>query len=89
MGRLTAVFAGDLPGELALRRVLARLPARHRLPLLTWVGVYPVLTLLALVVEPLLGDASTALRTFVMSAIMVPVMVYAVMPFMKYRFDEV
>ena len=70
------------------RRLLARVPVRHRLPLLTWIGVYPVLTLTALAAEPLFGNAPVAVRTFVMSAIMVPAMVYVVMPFMRQRYCE-
>ena len=76
----------DLPGEGAFRWLLAHVPVRHRLPLLTWIGVYPVLTLAAFLAEPLLGGAPVALRTLVMSAAMVPMMVYVVMPFMRRRY---
>lgn len=61
-------------------------PPRLRLTVLTWIGVYPVLTLIALIVEPLIGSVVLPVRTLVMSAIMVPVMVYAVMPFIQSRF---
>ena len=61
-------------------------PGIHRAALLTWAGVYPVLTLIAWALAPVIGNASVPLRTLVMSAIMVPVMVYAVMPAMA-RFN--
>ena len=61
-------------------------PGVHRAALLTWVGVYPVLTLIAWALAPVIGGASLPLRTLVMSAIMVPVMVYLVMPAMA-RFN--
>ncbi len=75
-------------GPSARRRKRARLTAthlmqsvnRHRLALLTWLGVYPVLTLVALAAEPLLAEQPVFLRTLVMNAMMVPIMVYAVMP---------
>ena len=77
-----------LPGEGAFRRLLAHVPVRHRLPLLTWIGVYPVLTLAAYAAEPILGEAPVAVRTLGMSAVMVPLMVYIVMPFMRRRYCE-
>ncbi len=55
-------------------------PSTHRLAVLTWVGVYPVLTGIALAMEPLLSGRPVAMRTLVMSAMMVPIMVYGVMP---------
>lgn len=77
-----------LPGERGVRRLLRGVPVWHRLALLTWVGVYPVLTLAAWLTDPVLADAPVALRTLVMSVLMVPAMVYAVIPFMRRRFCE-
>lgn len=54
-----------------------------RLVSLTWLGVYPVLTAIALCLEPLLGPKPLWMQTFVMSAIMVPIMVGGVMPALK------
>ncbi len=53
---------------------------RGRLVLLTWAGVYPVLTGIALALEPYLSRQPVALQTLIMSAIMVPAMVLIVMP---------
>ncbi|MDJ0740429.1 MAG: hypothetical protein QNJ91_11980 [Gammaproteobacteria bacterium] len=63
-------------------------PSIHRLVLLTWIGVYPVLTLIALVLEPWLSLVPVALRTLVMSLLMVPAMVYVVMPTMRRLFVD-
>ena len=52
--------------------------------LLTWIGVYPVLTGVALALAPVIGEWALPLRTLVMSVIMVPAMVYAVMPGMAW-----
>ena len=54
--------------------------SRHRLALRTWMGVYPVLTAIALVLEPILIGMPVPMRTLVMSALMVPIMVYGVTP---------
>ena len=46
----------------------------------TWLGVYPLLTLLAVIFEPLLTQQNVYIRTLVMSSIMVPLMVLIIMP---------
>ena len=56
---------------------------KHRLALLTWAGVYPLLTVIALLLEPLLDGQPLPLRTFATSAVMVPAMVYALMPLIR------
>lgn len=54
-----------------------------RLVSLTWLGVYPVLTAIALCLEPLLAPRPLWIQTFAMSVIMVPIMVVGVMPALK------
>ncbi|MEO1305486.1 MAG: hypothetical protein AAFV37_10945 [Pseudomonadota bacterium] len=54
-----------------------------RLVTLTWLGVYPVLTIIAVLLEPWLAPQALWLQTLTMSAIMVPVMVVGVMPALK------
>ena len=49
----------------------------------TWLGVYPLLTLLAWFLEPVLTGQHLAIRTLIMSLLMVPVMVIIVMPVMQ------
>ena len=49
----------------------------------TWLGVYPLLTLLAWLLEPVLTDQHLAVRTLIMSVLMVPAMVLLVMPAMQ------
>ncbi|MEL6288415.1 MAG: hypothetical protein AAFQ42_05450 [Pseudomonadota bacterium] len=53
---------------------------RLRLAVVTWIGVYPVLTVLAVLLDPLLNRAPVPLRTLVMSALLVPAMVFVVVP---------
>ena len=60
-------------------------PGKHRMALLTWLVVYPMFTALLAVLEPVLSEAAMPLRTLVLSVIMVPAMVYGVMPFATAR----
>lgn len=49
----------------------------------TWIGVYPILTLLVMIFEPLLAGHTVFVRTLVMSLMMVPLMVLVIMPVMN------
>ncbi len=60
-------------------------PNRHKLALLTWLIVYPLITLLIALLEPLLGGLALPLRTGVLTAIMVPALVYLAMPYATRR----
>ena len=61
---------------------------RHKLALLTWAVVYPIITGLVLGIEPLVGDLATPLRTLILSVLMVPTMVYLAMPFATSRLQS-
>ena len=58
---------------------------RHKRALLTWLVVYPLITGLLAVLEPLLDGLALPLRTLLLSALMVPVMVYLALPFATAR----
>jgi len=53
---------------------------KHKTAILTWAVVYPLITTLLAVLEPLLGSLPMPLRTLILTVIMVPVMVYLAMP---------
>ncbi|MEM1075517.1 MAG: hypothetical protein AAF665_18375 [Pseudomonadota bacterium] len=57
----------------------------HKLALLTWAVVYPMITLLLIGLEPFVSNLATPVRTFILTALMVPAMVYVAMPFAKTR----
>ncbi len=57
----------------------------HKVALLTWAVVYPMITLLLTGLEPFVSELATPLRTLILTALMVPAMVYVVMPFAKTR----
>ncbi len=57
----------------------------------TWMGVYPLITLLTLIFEPLLSSKPVPVQTLIMSLVMVPLMVLVIMPTMNLlitRFDR-
>jgi antibiotic biosynthesis monooxygenase (ABM) superfamily enzyme len=49
----------------------------------TWLGLYPVLTLIAYLLEPYIATLSVVERCFITSLIMVPLMVMVIMPLMQ------
>lgn len=60
-------------------------PSKHKMALITWLVVYPMITVLLAALEPVLSDVAMPLRTLVLSLIMVPAMVYGAMPFATAR----
>ena len=56
-------------------------PSRHKTVLLTWLIVYPMITLLLAALDPALGHLALPLKTLIVTLIMVPAMVYFAMPF--------
>lgn len=63
-------------------------PNRHKMALLTWLVVYPMITVLLVVLEPVLSNVAMPLRTLVLSLIMVPALVYGAMPFLTGRLKD-
>ena len=53
---------------------------KHKMALLTWMVLYPILTGLLALLGPIVGDLALPVRTFLLTAIMVPTMVYLAMP---------
>jgi antibiotic biosynthesis monooxygenase (ABM) superfamily enzyme len=55
-------------------------PPRHRLALLTWVGAYPVITMILALLGPTMATWPLALKTLVVSLVMVATLTWLVMP---------
>lgn len=55
-------------------------PPRYKMAFITWLAVFPVMTLLFAFSEPILLQLPLALRTFFLTAVIVLVMTYVVMP---------
>jgi antibiotic biosynthesis monooxygenase (ABM) superfamily enzyme len=66
-----------------------RPPNQHKLVLLTWVGIYPTITLvLWLLLPTLLEHFALPVITLIVTAIVVPLMSYVVMPTLLKLFGE-
>jgi antibiotic biosynthesis monooxygenase (ABM) superfamily enzyme len=55
-------------------------PTKHQLALMIWVAVFPTLTAINLAFGDLLSDLPSLLRTFVLSTVAVPIVIYGLMP---------
>lgn len=49
----------------------------------TWLGVFPLLTLISWLFDPIISNQTVLIRCLIMSMIMVPIMVLCVMPAMQ------
>jgi uncharacterized protein len=58
----------------------AATPPRHRVALLTWLGAYPVITGILALLGPTIVSWPLALRTLVLSVLMVVALTWLVMP---------
>ena len=55
-------------------------PPRWKIALATWLAIYPTITALLLVVGPKLETWPVAVRTLFLTAVLVPLMTFALMP---------
>lgn len=60
----------------------ARRPRRSKQALLTWVAVYPSLTLVLAILGPFIEAWPLWLRTLVVTALLVPIIVWVLLPFL-------
>jgi uncharacterized protein len=64
----------------AQNRAPAQAPPRYKLALVTWIGVYPVITLLLAAMGPAMATWPLPLRTLLLTAVMVPTLTWLVLP---------
>ena len=57
-------------------------PPKHKMAVVIWMGVYFLVTTLTLLVGPFIADWPFMLRTFVITAMVVGLLTYFVMPFL-------
>ncbi|WP_258040718.1 hypothetical protein [Pseudanabaena sp. BC1403] len=70
-----------LPGKPAIAP-----PPRHKMALVTWLAVFPLITIISAVFQQFLGMLPLVLRVAVVTAIAVPTMTYLLMPQMTRLF---
>jgi antibiotic biosynthesis monooxygenase (ABM) superfamily enzyme len=57
-------------------------PPRHKQALVTWIGVYPALTLTLYLLGPVIEGWPLPLRTLVVSIVMVIALMWLILPFL-------
>ena len=55
-------------------------PNPHKMAVTTWLAVYPLITLLLLIFEPVFQGVALPVRTLFLTTIMVPLLIYWIMP---------
>ena len=55
-------------------------PSRHQLALMSWLAVFPTLTVLNLVLGDWLRTLAPVPRTFILATVAVPIVIYGLMP---------
>jgi antibiotic biosynthesis monooxygenase (ABM) superfamily enzyme len=62
-------------------------PNRHKLALLTWIGIYPTITTVLTILSPFVfGKLPIPAITLIVTLIVVPTMTYVIMPLLLKRF---
>ncbi len=58
-------------------------PKKWKFALMVWVAIYPAITLLSFLIGNEIKDFPLALRTLIMTGILVPLMVYVLLPLLR------
>jgi antibiotic biosynthesis monooxygenase (ABM) superfamily enzyme len=53
---------------------------RWKMAVLTWVGIFPLATAVLAIAEPALAELPLVARTFALTAVLAPSMVFVIMP---------
>ena len=61
-------------------------PKKWKFALLVWCFIYPVITIISMTVLPYLKDFHPAIRTLIITLILVPLMAYLYIPYINKRF---
>jgi antibiotic biosynthesis monooxygenase (ABM) superfamily enzyme len=61
---------------------------QHKRAFMIWLAIYPLITIIFLLLGDYLLKLPVPLRTFVLTAVIVPLMVYVILPFYNKVFDK-
>ncbi len=59
-----------------------------KITVLTWLGIYPLITILLYVLGDSLNQLVMPLRTLILTLVLVPLMTLVMMPFLRKLFDR-
>jgi len=62
----------------------ARRPPKYKVAVVTWLAIFPAITLALAIGEPLLKGAPLVVRTLVLTAVLVPLMVFVLVPLLQH-----
>ncbi len=58
-------------------------PPKWKFAVMVWIAIYPTITCVSLIIGPYLQEFPIPLRTFVLTLILVPLMVFIIMPLLQ------
>jgi len=61
-------------------------PKKWKFALMVWIAIYPAITLASFLLGDLIKDLALPVRTFIMTGILVPLMVYVLLPLLRKLF---
>jgi antibiotic biosynthesis monooxygenase (ABM) superfamily enzyme len=61
---------------------------KHKRAFLIWLAIYPLITILFLVIGDFLAIYPLAIRTFILTIIAVPIVFYVILPFYNRLFKQ-
>jgi len=61
-------------------------PKKWKFSLMVWIAIYPAITLASFLLGDLIKDLALPVRTFIMTGILVPLMVYVLLPLLRKLF---
>lgn len=70
-------------GELVFVMSAPQPPPRYKQAIVSWLALYPVLTLLVFVLRPFVGELPLPVQTLIMTAILIPLMTWVLVPVMQ------
>lgn len=57
-------------------------PPRWKFAVMVWIAIYPTITLVSLLIGDYIKNLSLPLKTLIMTGILVPLMVFVLLPFL-------
>ena len=63
-------------------------PPRYKMAIITWLAIFPLITLMSYALQPILKDLPIVVRTMAFTLVLVPLMTYLVMPRMTRLFEH-